>query len=190
MNRDPEAWKRLGRLLRDARDRRGLTQAKLAEEAGVSTKAVYSAEAGATPLKQLPRTVVKIAAAHGWTPESVHLVLDGGDPVPASRPQARLERPSVPPAGGPPPAPGSLDLIELMPRVYEFGRLCSALGGDPALRDAFETALQRLVESIPRQAAATRNDHRLAAYRPHAAGEGPARDDEERILRAMERPEE
>ncbi|MFC5030494.1 helix-turn-helix transcriptional regulator [Streptomyces sp. So13.3] len=189
MNRDPEAWKRLGRLLRDARDRRGLTQAKFAEEAGVSTKAVYSAEAGATPMKQLPRTVVKIAAAHGWTPESIHVVLDGGDPALVHR-AGQPEEPPLRPAPGEAAHPRGPGLIELMPRVYEFGRLCSALGGDPALRDAFETALQRLVESIPREVVATQDSHRLAAYRPHAEGEGPASDDEERILRAMERTPE
>lgn len=185
MSHSPEAWKRLGLLFRDARNRRGLTGAELADLAGISEKAVFNSESGAWH-KTVPPTFAKIAAAHGWTPESVRIMLDGGDPVLTSRAAATqgasstsdgIQAPSV--------STDEHNLIELLTQVTEFGRLCVAMGADGALRDELDTAAQRLVKSIPRDIT-SREHFGLAAYRPHAPGEGPAKDDAERALRAME----
>lgn len=179
MNRDPQAWKRLGRLMRDAREQAGLNRKDFADLAGVSEKAVYNAEKGDPPSRQQPPTLVKIAAGHGWKPESIQRILDGGEPI--------LREQSAPAA----PTPQSLaehpDLAELMMRVHEFGRVCASLGGSREARDDFEAAAQRLFETVPRAARiAGREGYGLAAYRPHALGEGVPEDDAERILRAME----
>lgn len=177
MNRDPGAWMRLGRLFRNARELQGLTRKDFGLKAGVSEKAVYNAERGEVPSRHQPPTLVKIAVAHGWKPESIQRILDGGDPVPADE---------AAPAGQE-PATGSgisIQVLELMPRVYEFGRLCTALGASPRARDEFDAAVQHLVDSVPHRAA--QSAYRLAAYRPHVLGEGVPADDAEAILRAME----
>lgn len=177
MNLNPHAWERLGRLLRDAREREGLSRAAFAAKAGVSAKAVYNAEEGPPPKKQQPPSLVKIAVGHGWKPESIRIILDGGDPVPAKKQQA------APAADEQAEHP---DLLELMVRVHEFGRVCMALGGSLEARTAFESATQRLFESVPREARLQQARYGLAAYRPHALGEGVPADDAEAIFRAME----
>ncbi|MFD5419423.1 helix-turn-helix transcriptional regulator [Streptomyces sp. NPDC127069] len=177
MNRDPEAWMRLGRLFRNARELEGLTRKDFGVKAGVSEKAVYNAEKGEVPSRHQPPTLVKIAAAHGWSPESIQSILDGGDPVPSQA--------AVAPEGTKGRSGGtSAQLLELMPRVYEFGRLCSALGASPKARDEFDAAVQHLIDSVSHRSAQT--SYSLAAYRPHALGEGVPADDAEAILRAME----
>jgi transcriptional regulator with XRE-family HTH domain len=176
MNRNPEAWKRLGRLLRDAREGQGLSRKGFAEVAGVSEKAVYNAEKGDVPKKQQPPSLVKIAAGHGWRPESIPAILDGGEPVLADEadPAEALRLPS----------PG---LLELFLKVHEFGRACTDLGAPLQARNAFESAAQHLFASVPHEAqAGSRREYGLAAYRPHALGEGVPSDDAEAILRAME----
>lgn len=80
MNRDPEAWARLGHALRTAREHRSLTQQELAEAAGVSGRSVRDAEAGAVPKARMPYTLSRIAAALGWPEGAVDAVLDGAAP--------------------------------------------------------------------------------------------------------------
>lgn len=180
MNRDPEAWKRLGRLLRDAREGQGLTRKQFAEAAGVSEKAVYNAESGQVPSKQQPPSLVKIAAGHDWKPESIRVILDGGEPMPASEPAAPSPAPTAQdPADHP-------DLLDLMMRVHEFGRVCMSLGGSLDARNDFEAAAQRLFESVPRETRVQQAHYSLAAYRPHALGEGVPEDDAAAIFRALE----
>lgn len=180
MNRDPEAWKRLGRLFRNARELEGLTRAEFASKAGVSEKAVYNAEKGDVPSRHQPPTLVKIAVGHGWRPESIQHVLDSGDPILVADGSAS---PQASPAAAGTPA----QVLELVPRVYEFGRLCSSLGAKAAARDEFDAAVQHLLESVSVGAAA-QSGFSLAAYRPHALGEGVPTDDANAILRAMEEP--
>ncbi|MFJ6319666.1 helix-turn-helix domain-containing protein [Streptomyces californicus] len=81
MNRDPEAWARLGQKLQQARLARGLKQSDIADEAGVSLASVQSAEAGSMPKSRMPITLPPIAAALGWKAGSVDAVLDGGEPI-------------------------------------------------------------------------------------------------------------
>ncbi|WP_432158112.1 helix-turn-helix transcriptional regulator [Streptomyces sp. bgisy153] len=80
MNRDPDAWARLGRALRESRERRGLTQEEVAERADVSKKSVQEAEAGKVPKSRMPYTLAPIAAALSWPAGAVDSVLDGGEP--------------------------------------------------------------------------------------------------------------
>ncbi|MFD9834455.1 helix-turn-helix domain-containing protein [[Kitasatospora] papulosa] len=80
MNRDPEAWARLGHALRRARDHQGLTQQELAERADVSSRSVQEAEGGKVPASRMPYTLSRIAAALGWPEGAVTAVLDGSPP--------------------------------------------------------------------------------------------------------------
>lgn len=80
MNRDPAAWARLARALREARGHLGLTQAQVAERAGVSLYAVGAAERGDPPEKRMPPTLAKIAKALEWQPGTIENILDGAEP--------------------------------------------------------------------------------------------------------------
>lgn len=174
MNRDPEAWKGLGRRLRNERELHGMSRKEFASVAGVSEKAVYNAERGDVPGRHRPPSLVKIVAGHGWAPESIEAILEGKEPVPAG---------AVRKSAAAPPIDPRTQLLEALPRIYAFGRLCVSLGGAQEARDDFEGAVQRLLDSVP-----TRSQSRmtLAAYRPHALGEGVPADDADAILRAME----
>lgn len=77
MNRDPKAWARLGRALRNEREHRGLTQQELGELAGVSGRSVQDAEAGKVPQARMPYTIGRIASALGWPQGAVDKVLEG-----------------------------------------------------------------------------------------------------------------
>lgn len=181
MSFSPDAWERLGILFQDARQRLGMSRAKFAEHAGISEKAVYNAESGEAH-SRVPPTFAKYAAALDWTPESVRTVLAGGDPAVVGG--VDVARPTPP--RQPQTHPEEATLLDLLTRVHEFGRLAVSLGADGGIRDRLDATAQQLVRSIPRKAVAERKGYELAAYRPHAAGEGPAEDDAERILRAME----
>lgn len=80
MNRDPDAWVRLGRALREARERKGLSQGEVAKLASVAIKSVQSAEAGTVPKSRMPQSLAPIAQAVGWPAGSVASVLAGGEP--------------------------------------------------------------------------------------------------------------
>lgn len=80
LNKDPKAWQRLGRALREARERRGTSQEELATEAGVSKGAVQAVEAGRVPKSRMPQTLAPIARALGWPAGGVELVLAGSEP--------------------------------------------------------------------------------------------------------------
>lgn len=81
MNRDPQAWARLGHLLKQARLARGLKQSELADRASVSTASVQAAEAGTAPKTRMPTTIGPIATALGWPAGSIDAVLEGGEPL-------------------------------------------------------------------------------------------------------------
>jgi transcriptional regulator with XRE-family HTH domain len=80
MNRDPQAWARLGRALKQAREHLGLSQDELAGQADVSTASVQSAEYGKPPKGRMPYTIAKIARTLGWPSGAVDAVLDGEAP--------------------------------------------------------------------------------------------------------------
>lgn len=80
MNRDPDAWARLGRALRTAREQRRLSQEELADLAGVSVGSVQSLEAGTVPKARMPITLPPVAQALGWPAGAPEAVLGGEDP--------------------------------------------------------------------------------------------------------------
>lgn len=80
MNRDPQAWARLGQALASARRALGLTQEELATQAGVGLGSVKNAEAGTVPKARMPYTIPAVAKALGWPDGAVDAVLDGDAP--------------------------------------------------------------------------------------------------------------
>lgn len=75
-----DEYLRLGRLIRERRDRLGLTQADLASRGGPSTTTMSKVEYG--KLIPIPRqTRAKIETALNWAPGSVIDVVEGGEPT-------------------------------------------------------------------------------------------------------------
>lgn len=90
INRDPEAWARLGQAIRSERERQRMTQAELAQHASVSTKALQEAEAGKVPRARKPYTLTAIEETLGWPPGRVDLILAGETAQGAGRRLARF----------------------------------------------------------------------------------------------------
>ncbi|MER7813865.1 helix-turn-helix transcriptional regulator [Streptomyces sp. NPDC096153] len=80
MNRDPQAWARLGKALYQSRQAQGLTQEHVAEQAGVSVASVQNAEAGKVPKSRMPQTIPAIARALGFAAGAADQILAGEDP--------------------------------------------------------------------------------------------------------------
>lgn len=178
MNRDPEAWARLGRLLREARERSGAGRSELALRLGVSDKAIQNAENGRVPDRRWPPTLKRIAAGLGWAPGSVDAVLAGKDPTLQAQEsdESDLNLSDM-----------TAEALALYPSVVSFGQLCEAAGGSAAFRTSFDEAATRLLHSVPGYVALEarglrRADLGMAALRAHAEGEPPPLDD---VLRAQ-----
>lgn len=80
MNRDPEAWARLGRAIRCDRKLYGWTRAQLARAADVSTGAIQLAEQGRVPRSRWPQTVASVERSLGWAPGTARSILKGEAP--------------------------------------------------------------------------------------------------------------
>lgn len=78
-------WARLATAIRAAREARGLSQAALADRAGVAEGSVQNLESG-KPRNRMPQTLTKLEPALGWAEGSGRLILDGGDPILADTP--------------------------------------------------------------------------------------------------------
>jgi transcriptional regulator with XRE-family HTH domain len=182
MNHDPEVWAVLGRAIRSDRERQGLTREQLAErvhERGlkVSTRSIGSLEKGIPPKKRdKPSTLEPVVAALGWQPGWTDRILAGEDPG------AVLQYGEADTRGDSPRA----QLLELVPTVYEFSRTAARLGAPAQLRDDFDHLVQQLLDSTT-ATQSSRATYGLAAYRPHAEGEGVPADDAARIRDALNR---
>lgn len=84
-------WTRLADHVRAARLAQGMTQAELADAAGIGFTTVQLLERG-TPRTRLPNTIGAVELALGWAPGSARRVLEGGSPEPSvSLPRIRVE---------------------------------------------------------------------------------------------------
>ncbi|MDT0269981.1 helix-turn-helix domain-containing protein [Streptomyces sp. DSM 44915] len=102
-------WARLGTMLKRARESRGLQQKFVAKTLKVERGAIYNIEKGA--IKKLTGTIHHYAEMVGWTPESLRVVLEGGEPETLDEVErsAARGRPADP---GPAEAPqGGLSLL-------------------------------------------------------------------------------
>ena len=73
-------WGKLATAIRAAREARGLTQAALADLAGVSEGSVQNLESG-KPRNRMPQSLTKIEPHLDWTAGSGAAILGGGDPT-------------------------------------------------------------------------------------------------------------
>jgi len=183
MNHDPERWAVLGRAIRNDRERQGLTREVLADrvrERGgqVTPRSIGNLEAGVVPKKRAkPSTLEPTVAALGWKRGWTDRILNGED----------AEMVLAGGAGAAPEESPRERLLGLVPVVYQFGRLAVAAGASSDDRDRFEVAVRELLESVSAGTGrAAQQDFGLAAYRPHAVGEGVPADDAARIRAAIE----
>ncbi|MEU9777742.1 helix-turn-helix transcriptional regulator [Streptomyces sp. NPDC047968] len=116
MDRD---WARLGRLLKAAREARGLEQQAVAAAIGVGRGAMLRVERG--DVSRVTPTIVGYAKAVGWTEGSVEAVLAGGEPT-----TVEPEQPAAPPA--PQAAVTAPDLVRELP-----WRIKTALSDGPLI---------------------------------------------------------
>lgn len=176
---DPTRWAVLGQAIRSDRERQGLTREALVDRVKarggqVTTRSIGSLEAGVVPKKRpKPPTLEPVVAALGWKPGWTDRILAGEDPNAVLR-----QEEAQPEAAGQSPRG---QLLELVPGAYRFSRTAAQLGAPATLRDAFDTLVQELLDSVT----AGQSSYSLAAYRPHAEGEGVPADDAERIRDAL-----
>lgn len=77
-DRDVEAHKRLGTIVKRERLRRRMTQRTFGELAGVSNQTLIAVEKGEPPVK--PRSLWLVESALGWPAGTVDQILEGGEP--------------------------------------------------------------------------------------------------------------
>jgi DNA-binding XRE family transcriptional regulator len=77
-------WGKLAAAIRAAREARGLTQAALAERAGVSENTVQNLEDVNRRPSRMPQSLAKVEPHLGWAAGSAGAILHGGEPTPAS----------------------------------------------------------------------------------------------------------
>lgn len=183
MNHDPETWAVLGRAIRSDRERKSLTREQVADlvrgrGGRVSARSIGSLEAGIVPKRGTkPPSLEPVVAALGWGPGWVDRILAGEDFATVINDLEFVQEPDVPPQQA---------MLELLPSVYEFGRLAVQAGAPAEARDSFETAVQQILRAVPSRRQG-RGDYALAAYRPHAEAEGVPADDAARIRDALGR---
>lgn len=177
MTHDPEAWAMLGGAIRADRERQGLTREQLAERvrdrgAEVSSRSITTLEEGPAPKRGTKRpTLEPTVAALGWLPGWTDRILAGESAsVVLQRPESES-----------PEKPTRSHLLELVPSVYEFSRTAASLGAPTGLRDEFDRLVQQMLAAVT----ADKRQYGLAAYRPHAVGEGVPADDAARIRDAL-----
>ncbi|MFI8535450.1 hypothetical protein ACIGMX_35035 [Streptomyces aquilus] len=181
---DPTRWAVLGQVIRSDRERQGLTREDVvalvkARGGSVTTRTIANLEKGIAPTRRpKPLALEPVVAALGWQSGWVDRILAGEDPgavVQRVEAQAPAESAAVSPRA---------ELLELVGRVYEFSRMAARLGAPADLRDEFDQLAQRLLDAVPTDQQA-REAYGLAAYRPHAEGEGVPADDAARIREAL-----
>ncbi|MFI2610647.1 helix-turn-helix transcriptional regulator [Kitasatospora sp. NPDC018619] len=172
-------WAAIGRRIRRARVKSGMTQTELALAAGLDRKSISNYENGRPPARtdRVPDGYYKVGEIFRWGPDQVDGYLHG----------VEVSADTVPD-----PAPSTTaSPLDLYPGVGRFARAAVAAGGDPALRDLLEIAADRLLQSIPQRKVEppTQTEFGLAAYRPHGWAEGEPGvpdDDAARIRQALE----
>lgn len=178
---DPARWAVLAQAVASDRERQGLRQKDVAARvvatgATVDERTIINLESGDPPKARKPIKLELVVAALGWKAGWADRILAGEDPGTVLR-RGKLD--DAAPAGSP-----RVRLLELLPTVNEFSQLAAAFGAPTELRDMFDRLARRLLDYAP-ASQPTRSDHRLAASRAHAEGEGIPADDVERIQRAL-----
>jgi transcriptional regulator with XRE-family HTH domain len=87
---DDGAWKRVGVRVRSRREELGLTQERFAAQASVGTATVRLIESAGRETYNRS-TIVNVARALGWTPDSIDRILKGGEPEEAPESEKSAE---------------------------------------------------------------------------------------------------
>ncbi|MEU5424209.1 helix-turn-helix transcriptional regulator [Streptomyces olivoreticuli] len=165
-----DAWKRLGVAIRRERERQGLSQAELAERAGVSVGSVKNAETGGAPKRRKPYTLALIETALGWESGAVDAILEG-------HPQPRPTPPVVQPVVRVGEAAHAGQALRALTGAMEFSRVCEELGAPPAAVAHYEAAAEALLAATvsARQDRLTQEHFAAVAHSPGGDG-GPQSD--------------
>lgn len=166
-------WNHLGAAIKHDRRRARMSQADLAASAGLSTRTVGNYERGRVPESApvVPDGYYDIASVLGWTRASVEAVLAGGEPELAGAAGRSVSQD---------------DVNSLAAPALRLADLARDMGAPQDLVDRYRLTTVSLAGWMSSRAATSQTDLDLAAYRPHALGEGVAPDDAERILKAFE----
>ena len=161
----------LGRALRDDRVRQGMrSRTALVERIRERGGSLSERTAGSVERGEIAGDSAEVMAdALGWPMGATSRILAGEDPaVVLGRTSAARDI-------------GAAQVIAALPGVLRWAEDAVAVGGDRTRQAELVTAARQLADSIP-----TRDAYGLAAYRPHAEGEGPAGDDAARAKAAIE----
>lgn len=167
-------WEYLGTMIKRHRRRRGMTQTDLARAAGLSLRTVGNYERGRIPDSApiVPDGYYDVARILEWSHDSIDTVLAGGDPEPARASERTLT---------------DDDVLQLSSPALHLADVARDMGAPADLVSNYRMATVTLVGWMTQHPeAAQRGNFSLAAYRPHAIGEGVPPDDAERILRELE----
>lgn len=165
-------WAHLGKTIRQWRTAAGIKrQSDLAAAVGLATKTIGNYERGRIPdtAPTVPDGYYAVAAHLGWEPSSVERVLAGGQPEFRRAPQA-------------PSAQATDELVESAFQLIDAAR---DMGAPADVVSRCRLAITDLAGWMAHQRGQKQGEYGLAAYRPHATGDGPATDDAARIYRAM-----
>ncbi|MEU3836103.1 helix-turn-helix domain-containing protein [Streptomyces microflavus] len=157
VTQDPDAWARLGRKIREAREAQGASRRAFASRVGVSEKSIQVAEEGRTPRARWPQSLTLIEGGLGWTKGSMLHVLDGGEPTllhgqtaaaaaaaADQRMPGRVNRSEGVPGDSLIPQ----EILEAFPVVSFFGKNCVAHGAPEWMGVAFENAVSGLMRAV------------------------------------------
>ncbi|MEU5417730.1 helix-turn-helix transcriptional regulator [Streptomyces sp. NPDC020667] len=167
MNELTHDWKRLGVAIRRERERQGLSQAELAERAGVSVGSVKNAETGPAPKRRRPYTLALIETALGWESGAVDSILEG-----QTRPAPPAVQPVVPVGTA-----HAGQALRALTGAMEFSKVCEELGAPPAAVAHYEAAAEALLAATvsARQDRLTQEHFAAVAHSPGGDG-GPDSD--------------
>lgn len=165
-------WKHLGGVIKRDRRRARMSQADLAAAAGLSTRTVGNYERGRVPETEpvVPDGYYDIASVLGWTRASVETVLAGGEPELTGATGRAVTQD---------------DVNALAAPALRLADMARDMGAPQDLVDRYRLSTVSLAGWMSSRAT-DQSGLDLAAYRPHALGEGVAPDDAERILKAFE----
>ncbi|WP_432008886.1 helix-turn-helix domain-containing protein [Streptomyces bacillaris] len=153
VTQDPDAWARLGRKIREAREAQGASRRVFSNRVGVSEKSIQVAEEGRTPRARWPQSLTLIEAGLGWTKGSMLHVLDGGEPTllhglgaaaDSQRESELVGRREAAPSESLIPQ----EILEVLPVVSFFGKNCVAHGAPEWMGAAFENAVAGLMRAV------------------------------------------
>ncbi|MFE7315638.1 multiprotein-bridging factor 1 family protein [Streptomyces sp. NPDC057555] len=167
---EPSGWKRLAVAIRRERERQGLSQAELAERAGVSVGSVKNAETGTAPKRRKPYTLTHIETTLGWEPGTVDDIVEGKSIAPTPQ-QQRVRRTGEAVHAG--------KALRALSGAMEFSRVCEELGAPQEAVADFEAAAEALlayaVSSRKANDHLTQDHFEAVAHSPGGEG-GPASD--------------